>query len=132
MKVKVNIMYTRCSLVPEAVTVIVSEESLARDTHAHAHAHARTHTRAHARTHARTDTHARTHTHAHSHKRTHARTDVRRGIIFYFRVALHFENKKTNGTPQWITHFFLHEGMISCVDTVTDAEIYVLFVLGSK
>ena len=57
MKVEVNIIHTWCILMSEAVTVpgwmmmtlIVSEESLARDTRS--------------RTHARTDTHTHTHTH---------------------------------------------------------------------
>ena len=45
MKVKVNIIHTRCTLVSEAITVpsltmmtsTVSEESLARNTHIHTH-----------------------------------------------------------------------------------------------
>ena len=65
------------------VSSTVSEESLARDTHARTHVrtHARTYARTHVRTHARTHTththrHAHTlrHTHTHTYTRTHART----------------------------------------------------------
>ena len=52
MKVKVNIINTRCFAISDAVTVpnlmmitlIVSEVSLARDTHKHRHRHTHTHT----------------------------------------------------------------------------------------
>ena len=62
MMIKVNIINTRCILVSEAVivqslmimTLIVSEESLARNTDTHTH------------------THTRIHTHSHSHTMTHA------------------------------------------------------------
>ena len=71
MKVKFNIINTWCIPMSEAVhvlssmmmTVIVSEESLARGTHTYiTHTHTHTHTRARARTHARTHTHTHTHT----------------------------------------------------------------------
>ena len=69
MKVKINIINTLyCILMSEAVTVpslmmttsIISEDSLARDTHTHTH----------------TRTHAHTHTYIHVHARTHARTHL--------------------------------------------------------
>ena len=64
MKVKVNIINVWCMLMSEAVTMpiltmtlILSEESLARDTHTHIHAHALTHSHVHMHTHTHTYTH---------------------------------------------------------------------------
>ena len=60
------------------MTSIVSEESLAMDTHTHTdtHTHARTHSRT--RTHAHTHTHGRTHAHAHPPPHTHTRVSSKK------------------------------------------------------
>ena len=55
MKVKINIISTRCILMSEAVTMpssmmmtlIVSDESRAKGTHTNTHTHAHTHTHTH-------------------------------------------------------------------------------------
>ena len=85
MKVNVNIIYTRCMPMSEAVIVPrptimtsnVSEGSLTRDTHTHTYTRAHTHTRTRIRTH--THTHTRTyniHTHTHTHARAHVHTNI--------------------------------------------------------
>ena len=73
MKVKVNIIKTRCITVSEAVTMpsfrlmtaTVSEESLARGTQTDRHTHTNTHT----------------HTHTHMHTQAHRHTDTYLGLV---------------------------------------------------
>ena len=92
MKVNVNTINTWCILMSEAVsmpslmmmTLIVSEELLARDARTHAAcAYARTHTHTHTHTDARTDAHTHVHsrTHTHTHRYTHTHTHT--GSLYY-------------------------------------------------
>ena len=99
LKLNVNIINTWCILMSEAVTVpslmmmtlIVSEESFARDTHTYTHTHTHTHTRTYTHPHTLVHTHRHTHTHTlcdthDAHTRTHTLWP-RQSVLNFFKVA---------------------------------------------
>jgi serine/threonine protein kinase len=72
---------TVCRVKFAVLSLILSPQPHARDTHTHTHIHTHTHT------HTRTRTHAHTHTHTHTHTHVHARAHTRLSQDYYRKTT---------------------------------------------